>query len=102
MKVGGLLSFHVFFQCKRYQDSVSSDAIRDFRGAFIGRADKGLFVTSGTFTRDAAREATRDGGTPIDLMDGDQLADKLKELHLGIKTEMVDRVEVDADWFRNI
>jgi len=102
VKVGGLLSFHVFFQCKKYQGSVSSGAIRDFRGAFIGRADKGLFVTTGTFTRDAAREAIRDGATPIDLMDGDQLADKLKELRLGIKTEMVESVHLDAEWFRNI
>lgn len=102
VRVGGLLSFHVLFQCKKYQGSVSAGAIRDFRGALIGRADKGLFVTTGTFTRDAMREATRDGATPIDLMDGDQLADKLKELHLGIKTEMVESVDVDTEWFKNI
>ena len=102
MKVGGLLSFHVLFQCKKYQGSVSAGAIRDFRGALIGRADKGLFVTTGTFTRDAVREATRDGAPPIDLMDGDQLADKLKELRLGINTEMVERVTVDSEWFGNI
>ena len=102
VRVGGLLSFHVLFQCKKYQGSVSAGAIRDFRGALIGRADKGLFVTTGTFTRDAMREATRDGATPIDLMDGDQLADKLKELGLGIRTEMVESVEVDEDWFKNI
>ena len=102
VRVGGLLSFHVLFQCKKYQGSVSAGAIRDFRGALIGRADKGLFVTTGTFTRDAMREATRDGATPIDLMDGDQLADKLKELRLGIKTEMVESVDIDIDWFKNI
>ena len=102
IRVGGLLSFHVLFQCKKYQGSVSAGAIRDFRGALIGRADKGLFVTTGTFTRDAMREATRDGATPIDLMDGDQLAEKLKELHLGIKTEMVENVDVDVTWFENI
>ena len=102
IRVGGLLSFHVLFQCKKYQGSVSAGAIRDFRGALIGRADKGLFVTTGTFTRDAMREATRDGATPIDLMDGDQLADKLKELRLGIKTEMVENVDVDITWFKNI
>ena len=102
VRVGGLLSFHVFFQCKKYQGSVSAGAIRDFRGAFIGRADKGLFVTTGTFTRDAIREATRDGATPIDLMDGDELADKLKQLKLGIITEMVESVEVDAEWFKNV
>ena len=102
VRVGGLLSFHVLFQCKRYQSSVSAGAIRDFRGALIGRADKGLFVTTGTFTRDAIREATRDGAPPIDLMGGDPLADKLKELRLGIKTEMVENVDVDLPWFKNI
>lgn len=102
VRVGGLLSFHVLFQCKKYQGSVSSGAIRDFRGALVGRADKGLFVTTGTFTRDAMREATRDGAPPIDLIDGDQLADKLKELRLGIEMEMVETVQVDEDWFRNI
>lgn len=102
VKVGGLLSFHVLFQCKKYQSSVSAGAIRDFRGALIGRADKGLFVTTGTFTRDAIREATRDGAPPIDLIDGDQLAEKLKELRLGVKTEMVENVDVDLAWFKNI
>ncbi len=102
IRIGGLLSFHVLFQCKKYQGTVSSGAIRDFRGALIGRADKGLFVTTGTFTRDAAKEAKRDGATPIDLMDGDQLADKLKELHLGIKTEMIESVDIDPDWFKRI
>src|SRR5690625_6030692 len=80
LKVGGLLSFHIIFQCKRYQGSVSPSQIRDFRGAMQGRADKGLFITTGTFTREALKEATRDGAPPIDLIDGDQLCDKLKEL----------------------
>lgn len=102
VKIGGLLTFHVLFQCKRYQGTVSASAIRDFRGALIGRADKGIMVTTGTFTREAIREATRDGAPPIDLMDGDELADKLKELELGIRTEMVETVHVDLDWFRAI
>ena len=102
IRVGGMLSFHVFFQCKKYQGSVSPSAIRDFRGALIGRADKGLFVTTGTFTRDAIKEATRDGATPIDLINGDQLADKLKELQLGVKTEMVESIDIDEEWFENI
>jgi restriction system protein len=102
VKVGGLLSFHVLFQCKKYQGSVSAGTVRDFRGALVGRADKGLFVTTGTFTRDAIREATRDGAPPIDLIDGDQLADKLKELCLGIKTEMVESIDVDTEWFTSI
>ena len=56
IKIGGVLSFHVVFQCKRYTGSVSSPSIRDFRGAMMGRADKGLFITTGTFTRDAKKE----------------------------------------------
>lgn len=102
MRLSGLLSFHVIFQCKKYQGSVSASDIRDFRGAMIGRADKGLFITTGTFTSSAVKEATRDGAPPIDLIDGDQLADKLKELGLGIKKEMVEKVTVDSDWFRSI
>ncbi|MFH1672884.1 MAG: restriction endonuclease [Pseudomonadota bacterium] len=102
MRLSGLLSFHVVFQCKKYQGSVSASDIRDFRGAMIGRADKGLFITTGTFTRDAVREATRDGAPPIDLVDGDHLAEKLKELELGIKKELVEHVSVDENWFKII
>jgi restriction system protein len=64
-----LLSFQVLFQCKRYQGSVGAPAIRDFRGATVGRSDKGLMMTTGTFTPEAKREATRDGAPAIDLID---------------------------------
>ncbi|WP_262422810.1 restriction endonuclease [Brevundimonas denitrificans] len=59
-----LLSFHVLFQCKRYSGSVGAGAVRDFRGAMVGRTDKGLIITTGTFTADARREATRDAPPP--------------------------------------
>ena len=64
IRLGGLISFPVLFQCKRYSGSVSANAVRDFRGAMIGRAEKGLIMTTGTFTRDAHKEATRDGAPP--------------------------------------
>lgn len=104
MRIGGLLSFPVMFQCKRWKNSVGSKEIRDFRGAMVGRADKGLFVTTGNFTLEALREATREGAPPIDLVDGDQLAEKLKELGLGVKTRKVETevVEIDRDWFKGI
>lgn len=102
IKIGGLISFHAMFQCKRYQGSVSSSHIRDFRGALQGRADKGLFITTGKFTRDAQMEAQRDGAPPIDLIDGDDLADKLKELDLGIKTELIEKVSINHNWFMKI
>ena len=96
------MSFHVLFQCKRYKGSVSASEIRDFRGAMVGRADKGLFITTGSFTPAAVKEATRDGAPPIDLVDGDVLGEKLKELSLGIKTKSVERVCVDEPWFESI
>lgn len=102
IQINGFLSFHVVFQCKRYQGSVSASAIRDFRGAMVGRADKGLMITTGSFTRSAIREATRDGAPPIDLVDGDELAEKLKELALGVETELVEQVKVDEEWFEQI
>jgi len=68
----------VLFQCKRYRDSVSAPQVRDFRGALAGRAEKGIIITTGTFTVEARREATRDGGPPIELIDGDKLVDLLK------------------------
>ena len=100
MRLGGLFSFHVIFQCKRYRGSVTVSQVRDFRGAMVGRADKGLLITTGNFTKDATREATRDGAPAIDLIDGDQLIDKLKELGLGVKTEKieVEQITVDHDW----
>lgn len=101
-KIHGFMSFHVIFQCKKYQGSVSAGDIRDFRGAMVGRADKGLFITTGTFTPAAVKEATRDGAPPIDLVDGEQLAEKLKEFQLGIKTEMIEKVTLDKEWFANL
>jgi restriction system protein len=100
--IGGLLSFPILFQCKRYQGSVGPSTIRDFRGAMIGRTDRGLVITTGTFTREAKLEATRDGAPPIDLVDGEDLLNKLKELRLGVQVQMVEAISIDPDWFQGI
>lgn len=97
-----LVSFQVFFQCKRYKGSVGASDIRDFRGAMQGRADKGLFITTGNFTAQASDEATRDGATAIDLIDGERLCILLKENNLGVSTKMIEQVNVDATWFGSI
>ena len=102
LQLGGVLSFPVIFQAKRYRGNVSPSIIRDFRGAMVGRADKGLVITTGTFTREAKKEAQRDGAPPIDLMDGRELAEKLKELKLGIDIEFVEKVNIKKDWFKNL
>jgi restriction system protein len=104
VKLGGILSFHVIFQCKRYRDSVTAGAIRDFRGAMVGRADKGLFLTTGTFTRDARMEAQRDGAPPLDMIDGDELVVMLKELRLGIdvRSKTIEEISVNTEWFQKV
>lgn len=99
LRLGGVLSFHVIFQAKRYKGSVSPSVVRDFRGAMVGRADKGLIITTGSFTKEAKREASRDGAPPLDLMDGNDLAEKLKELRLGIEVELVEKVIIKNEWF---
>jgi restriction system protein len=101
-KIHGFMSFHVVFQAKRYRGSVPVGAIRDFRGALVGRGDKGLFITTGVFTKDARAEASRDGATPIDLIDGEEFADKLKELGLGVATKVVEEVIVNDQWFETV
>jgi len=101
-RINGLMSFHIAFQCKKYKGSVGAPDIRDFRGATVGRSDRGMFITTGRFAKAAIEEANRDGVAPIDLVDGDQLADKLKELALGVKTELVEKVTVDPDWFLSL
>lgn len=104
VKIGGLLSFHVVFQAKRYKETVPPSVVRDFRGAMVGRADKGLIISTGTFTRDARSEAQRDGAPPIDLIDGEELAERLKDLGIGIdvRTEAIERVTINRSWFQNI
>lgn len=102
VELGGLLAFPVLFQCKRYQGSVGPAVVRDFRGAMVARADRGLVLTTGVFTREARREARRDGAPPIDLVDRDRLLEKLKELRLGVDVELVESISVNAEWFENL
>ncbi len=92
-----LVSFQVLFQCKRYRDTVGAAAIRDFRGAMVGRTDKGLFITTGRFTADARREATRDGAPPIELIDGEELCELLRQFQIGVTIEKVERIVVQPE-----
>jgi restriction system protein len=99
-----LVSFPVYFQCKRYKGTVGPDKVRDFRGAMQGRGDKGLLITTGNFTGPATEEATRDGAPPIDLIDGERLCDLLKEHQLGVETTQrtIEEVQIHAEFFQNL
>lgn len=97
LQINPLVSFRVLFQCKRYKDSISPSQIRDFRGAMMGRADKGIFMTTGIFTRDARKEAVRDGVPPIELVDSEKLLEMLETLELGVRPITI--LEIDNEFF---
>ena len=97
LEINPLMSIHVLFQCKRYKGSVGSEAIRNFRGAMTGRTDKGIFITTGTFTSEAYKEALREGAPPIELVDADKLVSMFEQLRLGLKPKTV--YEVDEEFF---
>ena len=100
LKIGGLVSFNVYFQSKRYEGTVPSSVIRDFRGAIMGRADKGIIITTGIFSKEAKLEARRDGAIMIDLIDGIALAHILKEYNLGVN--IIEQIQIDENWFNEI
>lgn len=89
LELNAFVTFKVLFQCKRYKGSVTTSQIRDFRGAMEGRADKGIVITTGTFTQDARRESRRDGARPIELIDGEKLVEMFEKLELGLKPKTV-------------
>jgi restriction system protein len=99
-----LVSFPVIFQCKRYRGSVGPAAVRDLRGAMQGRVDRGLLITTGTFTKGAREEATRDGVPPIELIDSERLCDLLKQHRLGVETttRVVEEVRIHPEFFADL
>jgi restriction system protein len=102
VKINDVLTFRVLAQCKRYKGTVAPKDIRDFRGAMQGGTDKGIYITSGRYSRDARKEASRDGVPEIDLVDGEGLANLLKRLQMGVETKLVERVIVHNDFFSKI
>jgi len=98
--VNPLVSFKVLFQCKRYVGSVTVSQVRDFRGAMAGRADKGIIITTGSFTAEARKEAVRDGVPPIELVDGEKQIGMLEQLELGLKPQPIYAID-PASFFKS-
>lgn len=98
VKLNDVVSLNIVFQCKRYKETVAPHHVRDFRGAMQGRGEKGLIITTGRFTKEAKNEASRDGVTPIELIDGDRLVELFEKHHLGLKPVIV--FEIDYEFFK--
>lgn len=84
LELNPFVSFKVLFQCKRYKGSVPRAHVGDFRNAMIGRAEKGIILTTGTFSNEAIREATREGAPKIELVDGEKLVKMFEKVELGV------------------
>ena len=97
LRVSPVVTLKVLFQCKRYAAQVSPSEVRDFRGAMQGRAEKGIILTTGTFSAEAEKEAVRDGAPPIELVDGERLVGLCEDLELGLVPKKT--YEVDPAFF---
>ena len=100
LRINGIFSFNVAFQCKRYKGAVGAPEIRDFRGSLSTNIEKGVLITTGSFTRAALAEASSEGKRLIDLMDGEELLNKLAEYGIGLNE--VKSYEVDMDFFNSL
>lgn len=93
LRLNGIFSFNVAFQCKRYKGQVGAGEIRDFRGSLDNNIEKGVLITTGSFSKSAREEAGAPGKKQIDLMDGNDFMDKLAEYNIGLAA----RTEYDID-----
>ena len=100
LRIQGIFSFNVAFQCKRYKGQVGAGAIRDFRGSLGTNIEKGVLITTGAFTKAAKDEASSEGKRLIDLMDGEELINKLAEYGIGLNE--VISYEIDEDFFNSL
>lgn len=100
LKINGVISFNIAFQCKRYQGSVGAPEIRDFRGSLTKNIEKGVFITTGSFSKAARDDAENMGKQQIDLIDGEDFIDMLAEYSIGLKE--VKDYEIDEEYFAKI
>ena len=99
LRINPVVSFKVLFQCKRYNNKnpIKREQIGDFRNAMMGRAEKGIFITTGYFSSESEREATREGATQIELVDCDKLLEMFVKTELGLKP--ITTYEIDRQFF---
>jgi restriction system protein len=100
LKINGIFSFNVAFQCKRYKGMVGAGEIRDFRGSLTTDIEKGVMITTGSFTKAAIEEASNPGKQQIDLIDGEEFMSKIAEYGIGVKPVIT--YEIDEDFFNKI
>lgn len=96
LTVGGVTSVRTAIQVKRYSQSVSGKVVRELRGS-LGVQERGLIITTGTFTRDARQEAAAPNKVPIALVDGERLVDLLLQKRIGVVCRQVEIFDLDLE-----
>jgi restriction system protein len=99
LEINPFVSFRVLFQCKRYAKGnlVSRAQVGDFRNTMLGRAEKGIIITTSGFSNAAIQEASREGAPQVELVDGDKLVDMFQRVELGVYKRTV--YDVDPAYF---
>ena len=98
LQLNPFVSLKIIFQCKRYKGTVSRAQVGDLRNAMFGRAEKAIMITTGTFSQDAMKEASREGAPPIELVDGEKLVSLFERVELGLQPKTI--YEVDLSFFQ--
>ncbi len=97
LSINPFVSLSVSFQCKKYtKGSVSRGEIGDFRNSMLGRAEKGIFLTTSHFSSSAKEEANR-VDPKIELVDGEKLVEMFQQKLLGVNQRTI--FEVDIAFF---
>ena len=100
LRINGVFSFNVAFQCKRYKGSVGAPEVRAFRGSLTKGTEKAVLITTGTFTKAAREDAADQSKDQIDLIDGEELIDLIVQNRIGVSEEVTYRI--DESFFLNI
>lgn len=88
----------VYVQAKRWQNSVGRPELQAFYGALAGhKARKGVFITTSSFTAQAADFARSVEG--IVLVDGARLASLMIQHEVGVNSRTVRIPKIDSDYF---
>lgn len=90
LKINPFVSISVFFQCKRYKETVPTEKVQAFIGVMETNkrsVEKGLLITTGSFAK-AARDIEKNN-IKLELIDGEKLVEMFENVELGVKPKKI-------------
>ena len=96
----------IYLQAKRYQvvNTISSEAVHAFMGALLSKgAQKGVFITTSTFSKSAQQVANQPGHLRLVLINGDELTKLMVRFSVGVRVaRTVEIKRLDLDYFEDM